>query len=183
VLEQLHAVLELNKSVGLVMPRVLYPDGSSQNLCKRLPTPADILAKRLFAGKLRRLVHRRLSAFELGDMDTKNALSVPFLSGCFMLIRKKALHDVGVFDERFFLYFEDLDLTRRIHGQYDTVYYPGVTIIHRHDKGSYTSMKLLLCGIRSAIAYFNKWGWLFDRERDQINCAVGPPRDLVVPNC
>ena len=49
VLEELYGFLELNESVGLVMPRVLYPDGSPQNLCKRLPTPIDIFAKRLLS--------------------------------------------------------------------------------------------------------------------------------------
>ena len=183
VLEELVAFLELNESVGLVMPRVLYPDGTSQNLCKRLPTPFDILARRAFPQVLKRVFHSRLSVFELCDMDMNKVLSVPFLSGCFMLIRKKVLNDIGVFDERFFLYFEDLDLTRRIHQQYHTVYYPGVTITHRHEKGSYKSARILFYSIQSAFRYFNKWGWMYDRDRDRINNEIGPLRDIRIPVC
>jgi hypothetical protein len=124
------------------------------------------------------MFHKRLSAFELCDMDMTKVLSVPYLSGCFMLIRRDALQKVGLFDERFFMYFEDLDLTRRIHERYQTVYYPGATIIHRHDKGSYKSMKLLFYGIHSAVQYFNKWGWLWDRQRDLVNSKIGPVENL-----
>jgi hypothetical protein len=183
VLEELVAFLELNESVGLVMPRVVYPSGSPQKLCKRLPDPLDIIARRLFPGFLQRLFRRRMSAFELCDMDMNKVLSVPFLSGCFMLIRKKVLNDIGTFDERYFLYFEDLDLTRRIHQQYNTVYYPGVTITHRHDKGSYKSARHLFYSIQSAFRYFNKWGWIYDRDRDQINNEIGPLSDIRVPDC
>jgi GT2 family glycosyltransferase len=181
VLEELYAFLELNDSVGLVMPRVLYPDGSPQNLCKRLPSPIDIFAKRLLSRRLQNLCRGRLDAFELLDMDMDKVLSVPYLSGCFMFLRSKALHDVGGFDERFFMYFEDLDLTRRIHRRYSTVYYPAKTIVHRHEKGSYKSTRLLFCGIRSAVKYFNKWGWVLDRERDAINRGIGPLENLQLP--
>lgn len=183
ILGQLFAVMEVNESVGLVMPRVLYPDGSPQKLCKRLPTPFDILGRRIFPGLLHRLFQSQMNAFELSDMDMSKVLSVPYLSGCFMLLRKRALRDVGMFDERYFMYFEDLDLTRRIHQRYDTVYYPMATVIHRHEKGSYKSIKLLFCGIHSAVQYFNKWGWLWDRERRRINRAIGPVGNIALPNC
>jgi GT2 family glycosyltransferase len=174
VLEELFSFLELNESVGLVMPRVIYPDGSEQNLCKRLPSPFDILVRRVLSGSLQKIFQKRMAAFELSGMDMGKVLSVPYLSGCFMLLRNAALHDVGGFDEQFFMYFEDLDLTRRIYQRYDTLYYPGATIVHRHEKGSYKSFWLLYCGIRSAVQYFNKWGWIRDRGRDLINDSIGP---------
>jgi GT2 family glycosyltransferase len=179
VIQEIITVLELNEAVGLVMPRVLYPDGSFQKLCKRLPTPFDILAKRVFPELLKGIFYKRLSAFELCDMDMTKVLSVPYLSGCFMLLRRDALREVGLFDERFFMYFEDLDLTRRIHECYQTLYYPHVTITHRHEKGSYKSAKLLFHGIISMILYFNKWGWVQDRKRDVVNSAIGPVESLV----
>ncbi len=134
-LEELVEFLELNETVGLVMPRVFYPDGSPQRLCKRLPAPFDILARRTFPQALKRHYHHQMSLFELSNINTNTVLSVPHLSGCFMLLRKRALLDCGLFDERFFLYFEDVDLTRRIHGRYETVYYPHVKIVDRHEKG------------------------------------------------
>jgi GT2 family glycosyltransferase len=122
-----------------------------------------------------------MSAFELRDMDMSKVLSVPYLSGCFMLLRRKCLQEVGLFDERFFMYFEDLDLTRRINMRFNTVYYPRTTIIHRHEKGSYKSVWLLFCGIQSAVRYFNKWGWMWDRDRLRINETIGPLEDICLP--
>jgi GT2 family glycosyltransferase len=180
-LEELVEFLELNESVGLVMPRVLYPDGSPQKLCKRLPGPFDMLARRTFPEPLKRLYHRRMSWFELSNINTNTVLSVPHLSGCFMLMRKQALLECGLFDERFFLYFEDVDLTRRINERYETVYYPHVKITHRHEKGSYKSLRLLFYGIRSAVRYFNKWGWVWDEQRDLANSVIGPRVNLSLP--
>jgi len=94
---------------------------------------------------------------------------VPFLSGCFMLLRTEALQKVGLFDERFFLYFEDTDLSRRIHQQFRTVFFPDATIQHIHERKSYKEFKQLWYHIKSSIYYFNKWGWFIDRERDTVN--------------
>lgn len=182
VLAELVEFMELNESVGLVMPRVSYPDGSPQKLCKRLPAPFDMLARRTFPAALKRLCRSRMGSFELSNIDTDVVLSVPYLSGCFMLLRKKALLECGMFDERFFLYFEDIDLTRRIHERYETVYYPHTMITHRHDRGCYKSLRLLACGIWSAVLYFNKWGWLWDEQRDLANSVIGPLVNLNLPN-
>ena len=70
-----------------------------------------------------------------------------------------------MFDERFFMYFEDFDLMRRLHKSCKTVFYPKVTIVHDHAAEHHTNSTLLKASIRSAIQYFNKWGWFFDDER------------------
>jgi GT2 family glycosyltransferase len=181
VLAELVEFLELNESVGLVMPRVFYPDGSPQKLCKRLPVPFDMLARRAFPRALKRLCHGRMDLFELSNINLDMVLSVPYLSGCFMLLRKQSLLECGLFDERFFMYFEDVDLTRRIHERYETVYYPHARITHRHDRGSYKSLRLLVYGIWSAVLYFNKWGWLWDEQRDLANRVIGPLANLSLP--
>ena len=99
-------------------------------------------------------------------------MNVPYLSGCFMLLRTKALQKARLFDERFFMYPEDIDLTRRIHRDYLTVYFPHVTIIHNHEHASYKSLKMLLVHIVNMCRYFNKWGWFVDKERDAINAIA-----------
>jgi GT2 family glycosyltransferase len=86
-----------------------------------------------------------------------------------MFLRTEALEEVGLFDERFFMYPEDIDLTRRIHSKYRTVFYPDVSIIHHHAKDSYESIKMLKIHIVNIIKYFNKWGWIFDKDRRVIN--------------
>jgi len=114
----------------------------------------------------------QIEKFELRASGYKKIMNVPYLSGCFMFLRTEALKDVGLFDERFFMYPEDIDLTRRIHRRYKTVFYPNATIIHHHAKGSYINTRLLFIHISNMVAYFNKWGWVFDKERRSINREI-----------
>jgi len=172
VLESLVSYMDANPQIGLVMPRILYPDGSPQNLCKLLPTPADLLLRRLLAGRLSKLLHRRTEKYELRSMDPMRTMTVPVLSGCFMFLRTEVFEEVGLFDERYFMYLEDVDFCRRIHRAFDVVYYPRVWVVHGYAKGSYKDWKLLQYHVKSAWAYFSKWGWFVDVERDLINAKA-----------
>ena len=86
-----------------------------------------------------------------------------------MFMRVDVLKKVNGFDERFFMYAEDLDLCRRIGEVSKTMYYPVVSIYHEYEKGSYKNKKLLKYHICSVIKYFNKWGWIFDKKRTLKN--------------
>jgi GT2 family glycosyltransferase len=169
VLERLYEFALRRPDVGLVMPRILNPDGSLQYLCKKLPTPSDLILRRFLPGPLRPLMEERVMRYELRDRDYTKSMSVPALSGCFMMLSCAALTEVGLFDERYFLYMEDVDLSRRIHQRYATIYYPDVSIYHEYQKGSYRQFPLMLRHVLSALKYFRKWGWYNDSERVSIN--------------
>lgn len=171
VLEKLVHMMNANPTVGLTMPKVLYPDDSVQYLCKLLPTPKQLFLRRFIKWDKKGLEKSNYK-YELRFTNYDKRMTVPYLSGCFMFFRTSALKDVGLFDERIFMYSEDLDLSRRIHQKYDTVFFPEVKIYHHFAKGSHKSLKLLWYAIHGNIIYFNKWGWVFDRERDKINQAV-----------
>src|SRR3989338_3668097 len=111
-LEKIYNFMEDNAEIGLVMPRVLYPDGSIQYLCRLLPTPVGLLLRKLNLPALTKLHD---SKYELRFADYNRAMEAPYLSGCFMFIRNEVFEKVGVFDERFFMYLEDVDLSRRIY--------------------------------------------------------------------
>src|SRR5262249_42906307 len=147
--------LRTRPEIGLVMPRVLNPDGSIQFLCKQLPSPMDLILRRFLPSGLRTLVGQRLKNYELRDVDYTRPLLVPALSGCFMMMSRAAIAEVGGFDERFFMYLEDVDLCRRIRLRYKTVYMPDVSIYHHYAKGSYRKVWLLLHHIMSAARYFH----------------------------
>jgi GT2 family glycosyltransferase len=168
VIEKLFSFMEENHQAGLVMPKVLYPDGTLQRICKLLPTPAN-LATRRFMPFSKILFSRMNDRYEMNFTRYHNIMNVPFLSGCFMFMRTSALKKVGLFDERFFLYAEDTDLSRRIHRQFKTCFYPHAEIYHIHARGSYKNVRLTWHNFRSAILYFNKWGWFADGERKMIN--------------
>jgi GT2 family glycosyltransferase len=173
VLEELYNFMESNKDVGLVMPKVLYPNGNIQYLCKLLPTPLDLFGRRfLNFGPFKKFLEKRNKIYELEFSNYDKIMEVPYLSGCFMFIRTEFLKKVGLFDERFFMYLEDTDLSRRIHMVAKTIYYPYVHIYHEYEKGSYKNLKLLSYHISSAIKYFNKYGWIFDKEREVINKRI-----------
>src|SRR5882762_4444304 len=123
VIPLLYNFMEEQKEIGLVMPKVFYPDGRLQRLCKLLPTPFTLMVRR-FLRFLPPLVNRVNRRYELQFADYNQIMDVPFLSGCFMFFRSETLQRVGLFDKRFFLYTEDIDLSRRIHVEYRTAYYP-----------------------------------------------------------
>jgi GT2 family glycosyltransferase len=168
-LGRLAAVLEQNPDVGLVMPKVVCPDGSNQYLCKLLPAPVDLVLRRFAPGIIKRFAQRRMAALELRNFDYNMPAHIPWLSGCFMFTRRSVLDAVGGFDERFFLYMEDVDLCRRMGARSKLLYWPEVTVTHGHQKTSYKNFRALMLHIVSAVKYFNKWGWIFDPERRQAN--------------
>ena len=178
-LSRLANVMDSHFDVGLVMPKILYPDGSHQFLCKLLPAPIDLMLRRFLPGPWKRLAYKRTTLYELRFLDSDAPAYVPSLSGCFMFARRSVLEEVGGFDERFFLYMEDVDLCRRMLGVSRLLYWPGVTVEHVHQMGSYRSRKLLFLHMRSAIQYFNKWGWIRDSTRKQINRATLSSRGQV----
>lgn len=168
IIDQLKAYADSNADVGYMLPKVTYPDGEIQYLCKLLPTPFDLIFRRFLpsVGPLKRLNDRYI----LKDSGYNRIINPPCLSGCFMFMRTQTLATNNLFfDDRFFMYCEDFDLMRRIHRVAKTIFYPEVTIIHNHAKGSYKSKKMLMMHISSACKYFNKHGWLFDKERKQMN--------------
>lgn len=166
VLDTLAHFMDINPNVGLVMPKVLYPDSSEQHLCKLVPHPVDLLTRRFLPSWL---VRKRLSRYTMECVDFGIPRFVPVLSGCFMFLRMSVLRRVGTFDERYFMYLEDVDLCRRIATVSDTVFFPHVAIQHEYGKGSYLSWRLLRYHLNSAWRYFRKWGWLMDSERDRLN--------------
>lgn len=167
VLETLSVFMDENKNVGLVLPKVLYPNNRLQYLCKLLPTPMDLIFRRFLPFKS--ILKKIDDKYELRFADYNKTFSAPYLSGCFMFIRTSIFKQTGLFDQRFFMYMEDVDLSRRINAVSETVFYPGTYIYHKFEKGSHKSYKLMKYHIKSAITYFNKWGWFYDKKRKEIN--------------
>ena len=167
VLEELLEYMDKNSDVANVMPKVYYPNGNLQYLCKMLPTPVELIVRRFipFASVVEDMNKR----FELHSSGYDREMNIPYLSGCFMLLRISHLEDIGLFDEDIFLHMEDLDLNRRLHMKYRTMFYPHTSIVHVHAKESHKRRDHLILHIKSTIYYFNKWGWFFDGFRRKIN--------------
>ena len=172
ILEQAFNYMESNTGVGMISPKIIYPDGRPQYMCRMLPTPFDLIARRFTPAFIRPIFKQSLNEYTLANLDYQKIHNIPNLPGSFMFLRNKALEEVGGFDVNFFMYLEDIDLTRRIHAKYDTIYYPEIEITHTLEQGSYKSGKLLKYHIQSALYYFKKWGWFFDEERAKVNAIL-----------
>jgi GT2 family glycosyltransferase len=101
VTERLLSYMEATAQVGLVMPKVLYPDGRLQPLCKLLPSPFTLFTRR-FLQFNPYLVNNLNHWYEMHFSGYNKVMDVPFLSGCFMFLRTDALRTVGLFDEKIF---------------------------------------------------------------------------------
>lgn len=156
--------------IGLCMPKVVSPQGAIHHYCKRPPTPFDILINRLAP---RTWFRRRRAWFESRDMSYETENLVQCLSGCFMFFRSATLQRVGGFDERFFMYMEDFDLSLRAARVQGNLYFPGATVVHAHQSGHRKSLRLLIVAVTSTIRFFNKWGWIDTAARSRTAHAAG----------
>jgi GT2 family glycosyltransferase len=161
--------MEEHDDVGQIMPKVLFLDGSIQPLVKMLPTPLDMFC-RMFVPE--RFFRNRNKRYELAHSKYTHIMNAPCLSGCFMFLRTEVLLDVGFFDERYFMYAVDFDLTRRIHRKYKTLFLPQVSVYHKFSRGSHRSLRLFFAHTISMIKYFNKFGWFIDKERLKFNKQI-----------
>ena len=171
ILDELISYADEHRDVVYMLPKVIYPDGEIQYLCKLLPTPFDLIFRRFLpeVGFIRDINDRYI----LKKTGYNKIINPPCLSGCFMFMRTETLREHELFfDDRFFMYCEDFDLMRRLHRVGKTVFYPKVTIVHNHAKSSYKSKKMLLEHIKSACKYFNKYGWFWDPERREQNRKI-----------
>lgn len=169
-LDRMVAYLDRHPDVALAVPRVTYPDGRLQTLCRLLPTPADLLGRQFRSNAAS--THRRNQRYEFREWSYDHPAQFPFLSGCFMLARREALEMVGGFDERFFLYGEDVDLSRRLHARARTMFVPAMTIVHDYRSRVTLKPHLIRLMMTNLARYFTKWGWMVDRDRDAINAQT-----------
>lgn len=169
VIPSILSYLNKHPKVGLLLPKVLNLRGEVQFLAKLLPTPFNLFIRFFLPENVFKKKRRK---YQLAFNGYNTLMEAPCLSGCFMFMRVEALQKVGLFDERYFLYAEDFDLSRRINEEYQTIYYPKVAITHYHHRHSYKSLRVMLIHIINTIRYFNKWGWFFDSKRSKTNKRV-----------
>jgi N-acetylglucosaminyl-diphospho-decaprenol L-rhamnosyltransferase len=158
--------LEHHDDVGIVGPKVLNYDGSLQNTCYHFYTPLTVLYRRTPLGKLP-FAKKHLKWFSLSSESHKKPFDVDWIMGSALMVRKNDVKKIGLFDSRFFMYFEDTDWCRRFweHGM-RVVCVPRARVYHLHGKGSargglLTSLlfnKLTWIHINSAWKYFFKYG-------------------------
>ena len=147
--------LDKNPDTMMLMPRLLNPDGTEQYTPKRAPRLHYMLGGHLerFGGVFRKW----RDEYTMKQKDLSKPTEIYFCGGCFMFIRTDIFRKIGGFDERYFLYNEDADLTRMVWEYGKVVYLPSVSVVHLWERAYKKDRRYVWIQIRSMIKYFWKW--------------------------
>ena len=155
-----HGLLTLAERATVLVGAV-GRDGSGKPgyLSKRMPSIGVFYLRGFAPAWLKRRFDRCLAHYEYRDLAVHCVSEVTLVSGAFMLCRSDALLAVGGFDERYFLHFEDLDLSLRLQRQGRVVSDPSVTLVHHGGHAAKKGAAHLKLFLRSAVRFFNAHGW------------------------
>lgn len=155
VISDLCKFMDENPDVGVVTPKVLYENGDQQHLPKKDPK-----FKYILAGKLERIFKsfsKIRKEYTMADINIDRPIEIEFCTGCFMMIRTDLFKKLKGFDDKFFMYLEDADLSRRAREYGKVIFTPNVCVNHLWHRASSKKLKFLFIHISSMIKYFKKW--------------------------
>lgn len=147
--------LENNEEIGLLSPLILNEDLSVQYLCKTNPTVFDMLIRRLSPS----LFKQRQEMYTMKETGYNKIMKLEYATGSFMVFRTEIFKKLKGFDDSFFMYLEDADVTRRVNQISMAVFFPQARVIHAWERSAHKSVKYAIITLKSMFTYFNKWGW------------------------
>jgi GT2 family glycosyltransferase len=158
VIPNLILELEKDNQIAMIAPKVLFPNGQHQYSCRRYPSIKELFVRRFLF--LRPLFRTTIHKGQYRDKDLSNSFYAEYITGCFHLYKTKDFVNLKGFDERYFLYMEDVDICKKIDllGK-KKLYYPREEVTHVLKQGSSKSLKLFLRHTFSLVKYFLKWGF------------------------
>jgi hypothetical protein len=154
--------MDRHREAGIVGPKLVFFDGNIQYSCRRFYTWKVLLMRRTFLGKF----FKNSSAVRdhlMLDYDHETLREVDWILGACMLVRREAVESVGLMDERFFLYFEDVDWCYRMKQRgWKVYYYPEAVITHGYARESAQTVinRSFLAHLASLVRYYEKWNFL-----------------------
>ncbi len=135
-LEAMMRYMDEHQDIGILGPKLINPDSSLQYTCYRFPSFLMPIYRRTVLGKIP-WIKRKVEDYLMTWWDHKTPRDVDWLLGGCLLCRKSVLDTISLFDDRFFMYFEDVDLARRCwQAGYRVVYFPFAEIVHYHQRSS-----------------------------------------------
>jgi len=143
----------------LLGPSITAPDGSPCYLCKRDPTLLALLIRFAHLDRLIPWARVYNTNYTMQYNSYNEPMECTYLSGCFMIARLSSFEEVGGFDERYFLYLEDADITRTLAKCGKAMYTPNLAVMHGWGRGPHKSLRLALINVHSYILYSFKWGF------------------------
>jgi GT2 family glycosyltransferase len=158
VIPNLILELEKNKEVAMIAPKVRFPNGQHQFSCRRYPSVKELFTRRF--PFLKPIFKTTIYNGQYREKDLSKPFYAEYLAGCFQLYKTSDFVKLKGFDERYFLYMEDVDICRKIDflGK-KKMYFPDEQIVHVLKQGSLKNINLFFRHISSAVKYFLKWGF------------------------
>lgn len=156
-INELVKCLDENSDIGLVGPLLKNPNGTIQESAYRFYSLTTPLYRRTFLGKTK-FGLRELERSQIKDWDRQTSRDVDWLMSSCILVRRTALDEVGLLDERFFIYVSEEDLCRRLWKKKWRVHFLAtVNLIHYHRKQSADDIKIALIHTIDFLKYLWKW--------------------------
>ncbi len=155
IIFEMYEFLEKRPDIGLLSPLVKHEDGRIQFLCKQNPTFLDLFIRLVTPN----LFKNRQNRYTMMETNYNKEFTFDYATGCFMVFRTDIFRKINGFDENFFMYLEDADISRRVNQISRTVFYPYNHVVHGWERGAYKSFKLMWINVQSAFYYFKKWGF------------------------
>ncbi len=155
---------DAHPEIGVLAPAVSNARGEREFLCRRYPAVLDLALRGFAPEPLPRWFRKRLERYEMrGEIEAasgeQHVSPVPMMSGCFMLVRRKAVDATGGFDPGYFLYFEDFDWSVRLNRVTQSAFVPAVRIVHHGGGAARKGWRHILLFVRSAFRFYGKHGW------------------------
>lgn len=147
--------MDANEYVGMMSPLIVNPELTIQYLCKINPTVFDMLIRKISP----KIFPKRQARYVMENTGYNKTMNIEYASGCFMFFRTDIFKKVKGFDDNFFMYLEDADITRRVNETSKVIFFPEARVIHAWERGNHKNMKLALITVKSMITYFTKWEW------------------------
>lgn len=152
IIKQLVSIMESDPKIALIAPQTLNIDGTRQHLPKRNPNFLYLLSG-ILSNKFS-FMQKYRDEYTMANQELDLLEEVEILTGCFMLFKTKTLRTLKGFNEAYFMYFEDLDITRRAKKLGKTIFSKDTVVFHRWERESHKSKKLFLMHLKSMFIYF-----------------------------
>lgn len=147
--------MDAHPDVVMATPRLLFPDGAEQYTAKRAPSFLALLSRQLPLPLLKKTEEHYL----MRDEDLSRPREIEFCSGCFFVVRTEIFQKMGGFDEGYFMYVEDADITRKALRLGKVMYVPQVHVYHAWHRDTRKKWKNFWMQIASMLRYWRKWGF------------------------
>lgn len=160
IVRRMYDFMEKHPKIGMLGPKIVYPDNELQYSCYRFPSFWQPIFSRTKLGQ-RKWGKKINDRFLMKDFNHNETRPVDWIMGSAMFIRSEAIKDVGMFDDRFWMYAEDSDWCRRMWEKGWPVYYVHDIIIkHAHGRGSAKVPGVLRALLRNKLARIHLTSWI-----------------------